>query len=139
VRRTLAPDNLTLDTQPSTINHLFAYDSASRLSNVSYSYLANSPLISQITYRSNSTTRMTTSKSYDFLNRLSQISSAPSASSVVSFGYSYNDANPRTRFTLEDGSYWVYEYDYLGQLTSGETLLGGRNSGCRAAIRVRLG
>jgi len=58
-----------------------------------YSYLANSHLISQITYRSNSTTRMTTTKSYDYLNRLQWISSALSASSALSFAYDYTDAN----------------------------------------------
>src|SRR5207244_8501557 len=85
-----------------------------------YTYLANSPLISQITFRSNSTTRMTTTKSYDFLNRLSQISSVPSVSSAVSFSYSYNSANQGTRVTMADNSYWLYDYDPLGQLRSGK-------------------
>lgn len=109
--------------------HTYAYDSASRLTNVSdgtynanYSYLANSPLVSQILYRSNSTTRMTTTKSYDYLNRLMQISSQPSAAgeAPISFNYALNDANQRTRVTHADGSYWVYEYDKLGQVTSGK-------------------
>jgi len=38
----------------------------------------------------------------------------------VSFDYLYNDANQRTRRTDPDGSYWLYEYDKLGQLTSGK-------------------
>lgn len=109
--------------------HTYAYDSASRLTNVSdgtynavYSYLANSPLVSQITYRSNTTTRMTTTKSYDYLNRLMQIASQPSAAgeAPISFNYALNDANQRTRVTHADGSYWVYEYDKLGQVTSGK-------------------
>jgi RHS repeat-associated protein len=109
--------------------HTYAYDSASRLTNVSdgtynasYSYLANSPLVSQITYRSNSATRMTTTKLYDYLNRLTEISSQPSATgeSPISFSYASNDANERTRMTHADGSYWVYEYDKLGQVTSGK-------------------
>jgi YD repeat-containing protein len=84
------------------------------------SYLADSPLISQITFKSNTTVRLTTTKTYDNPNRLTQISSAPSASSVVSFDYSYNNANQRTRVHLADGSFWVYEYDALGQMKSGK-------------------
>jgi RHS repeat-associated protein len=53
----------------------------------------------------------------DFLNRLSSISSAPSA---LSHTYSYNDANQRTRVNLADGSFWIYEYDKLGQVISGK-------------------
>lgn len=105
---------------------LYSYDNASRLSTVSdgtnnaaYSYVANSPLVSQIVFTSNSVTRMTTTKSYDYLNRLNSISSLPSASSAVSFGYNYNSANQRTRCTLADGSYWIYTYDARGQVTTG--------------------
>ncbi len=65
---------------------------------------------------------MTTSKSYDFLNRLQQISSAPGASGVspVTFNYAYNDAGQRTKRTETDASYWVYQYDSLGQVISGK-------------------
>jgi RHS repeat-associated protein len=63
---------------------------------------------------------MTTTKSYDFLNRLSSIYSAPSADSALSYSYSYNDANQRTRVNLADGSFWIYEYDKLGQVISGK-------------------
>jgi RHS repeat-associated protein len=42
-----------------------------------------------------------------------------SASSAVSFLYQYSAANQRTRATLNDGSYWVYQYDALGQVISG--------------------
>jgi len=85
-----------------------------------YEYLANSPLVSQITFRSNSVSAMTTTKQYDYLNRLLRISSLPAADSAVSFDYLYNEANQRTRRTDPDSSYWLYEYDKLGQLTSGK-------------------
>jgi len=62
---------------------------------------------------------MTTTKSYDYLNRLTAISSTPSAAAVVSFNYSYNQANQRTKDTLVDNSYWNCNYDALGQVTSG--------------------
>jgi len=66
-------------------------------------------------------TRMTTSKTYDDLNRLTQISSQPSAPYVlpVTYNYNYNQANQRTKNTLADGSYWNYGYDFLGQVTNG--------------------
>jgi hypothetical protein len=56
---------------------------------------------------------MTTTRQYDFLNRLQSVSSAPSAASAISFNYLYNDANQRTRRTESDSSYWVYQYDAL--------------------------
>jgi len=106
----------------------YGYDNASRLQTVSdgssdtatYSYVANSPLVSQITFKQSGTTRMTTTKQYDNLNRLTQISSVTSASSAVNFNYQYNNANQRTKNTLADGSYWIYQYDSLGQVTSGK-------------------
>ena len=64
---------------------------------------------------------MTTTKQYDYLNRLIAISSQPSGTGVppVSFNYAYNPANQRTQDKLADGSYWVYGYDSLGQVTNG--------------------
>src|SRR5207237_8734096 len=59
------------------LSYSYLYDAASRLTNVSdgtynasYSFLANSPLLSQITCRSNTTVRMTTANQYHFLNRV---------------------------------------------------------------------
>ena len=84
-----------------------------------YSYLANSPWVGQIAFANGGQTRMTTTKQYDYLNRLTSISSMPSAAAVVSFAYQYNSANQRTAATSTDGSYWTYGYDPLGQVTSG--------------------
>jgi YD repeat-containing protein len=55
------------------------------------------------------------------LNRLTAVASQPSGTGVppVSFNYAHNAANQRTQDTLADGSYWVYNYDSLGQVTSG--------------------
>ena len=63
---------------------------------------------------------MTTTKSYNYLNRLTAISSLGSARvpPAISFNYNYNPANQRTKNTLVDGSYWVYGYDSLGQVTN---------------------
>ncbi len=84
-----------------------------------YTCLVNSPLVGQIGF-TNATAWMTTTKQYDYLNRLTQISSTPSASSALSFSYGYNSANQRTNDTLADSSYWVYGYDALGQVISGK-------------------
>jgi RHS repeat-associated protein len=70
-------------------------------------------------FKQNNTTRMTTTKRYDSLNRLISSSSAPSAASGFNFIYSYNSADQRTRSTLADGNYWLYGYDSLGQVTNG--------------------
>jgi RHS repeat-associated protein len=107
----------------------YGYDNAGRLSTVTdgtlnstYSYLANSRLISQITHRQSSTVRMTETRQYDLLNRLTSIASVGTGSSpsLNSFAYQYNQANQRTRATLQDASFWIYEYDALGQVTSGK-------------------
>jgi YD repeat-containing protein len=105
----------------------YGYDNASRLQSISdginsatYSYLANSSLVSNIVFASNSTTAVTTWKNYDFLNRLTAITSVPGASGQwhPSYQYRYNAANQRTRATLYDNSYWLYGYDSLGQVTN---------------------
>ena len=54
---------------------------------------------------------MTTTKQYDYLNRLTSISSTPSNA----FSYLYNAANQRTMAWNWDSSYWRYNYDSLGQ------------------------
>ena len=110
------------------VRQAFGYDQASRLQSVKdgngnaagYSYVANSALVGQIAFTNGSVQQMTTTKTYDFLNRLTGIASTPVASPAVNFNYNYNAANQRTRNTLVDGSYWVYQYDVLGQVTSGK-------------------
>ena len=107
----------------------YGYDAASRLASAfsgtasaTYSYLANSPLVRQIAYTNSGALRMTTIKQYDYLNRLTKIVSTPVGSNTppFSFDYTYNTANQRTAVTNADGSYWVYQYDNLGQVTSGK-------------------
>ena len=107
----------------------YYYDVASRLQAVYdsngctayYNYLANSLLVSQIIFTNGGNWRMTKTKQNDYLNRLTQISSQPSALGLppIAFNYNYNAANQRTKNALADGSYWVYGYDSLGQVTNG--------------------
>jgi len=103
------------------------YDITSRLATVGdgtnaavYTYLANSALVGNIGFQHNGQTVMTTTKSYDYLNRLTAISSAAGSSPMASFNYNYNLANQRTASTNVDNSYWVYQYDSLGQVVSGK-------------------
>ncbi|MDR4507767.1 MAG: hypothetical protein MRJ65_05940 [Candidatus Brocadiaceae bacterium] len=115
-----------LNGSTSLASNSFTYDAASRLETVTsgshsaaYTYWPNSSLVNTITFRNGSNIRLTTTKTFDKLNRLTSISSVPSADSARSFDYSYNSANQRYRVGLDDGSYWMYQYDNLGQVTSG--------------------
>ena len=112
------------------LQHAFAYDGASRLQKVTdystgtpysawYNYVANSPLVAQILFTNNGSWRMTTTKQFDLLNRLTSISNLSIGSSPVGYSYDYNAANQRTRRTEANGSSWRYEYDSLGQVKAG--------------------
>ncbi len=110
---------------PSPITHNLTYDAASRLASVTsgthshtYAYQANTGQIATLTQKQATTTRLTTTKTYDALNRLTTSASVPSVSSVVQSSYTYNSANQRTRLTREDNTAWAYTYDPLGQLTT---------------------
>lgn len=109
-----------------TLNN-YTYDTAGRLATIgdgtnvaTYAYLANSRLPSQILFKQVSSTRLTTAKAYDFLDRVSTMLSTPSGTNMAatSFANFYNDLNQRTRETSSDGSGWNYGYDSIGQLAS---------------------
>ena len=130
---------------PNFITNAFAYDGISgRLASVThggysahYSYMDHSDLWNQLSFKQGSVTRMTTEKTYDKLNRLKSITSTPSGSGQLPFAYaaSYNNLNQRIQTTLDDGSYWIYEYDNFGQLVYANkyfvdgTLIPGQNYG----------
>lgn len=103
------------------------YDAAGRLGTVTfrndtfvYSYIQGSgSLVGGITARRNNNPVMTTTKNYDGLNRLTTISQRVGTNVVSSHAYAYNQADQRTRATREDGAYWDYSYDTLGQVVGG--------------------
>ena len=106
----------------------YGYDTAGRVQsltdgsyNANYTYAPWTMLVNTVSFQAG-TTRMTTFKQFDRLNRLQSIRSAPAASEVlpISHSYHYNQANQRDNAMLADGSYWVYEYDSLGQVKSGK-------------------
>jgi YD repeat-containing protein len=47
------------------------------------------------------------------------VTSTAGGAAVASQAYGYNTANQRIRKTEADGSYWIYEYDTLGQVIAG--------------------
>ncbi len=108
----------------------YTYDPASRMATVTdtsganiatYAYLPNSLLMDSLTFKNAGETRMTTTKTWDGLSRLESINNVLVGGTVVSsHNYLYNQANQRSKATLADGSYWEYEYDHLGQVTSGK-------------------
>jgi RHS repeat-associated protein len=111
----------------------YGYDLASRLNlvgdstnDVSYARLGNSDMIGTVTHKQGANTRLATARSYDYLNRLNSTFSTPSSSGQPVFGsaYVYNAANQRKRQGLGDGSYWMYEYDALGQVVAGRRYWG---------------
>ena len=54
------------------------------------------------------------------MNRLTGIQSSGTGFQPVYYSYQYNLANQRTAITNADNSYWLYQYDALGQVVSGK-------------------
>ncbi|HEY5910946.1 MAG TPA: RHS repeat-associated core domain-containing protein [Verrucomicrobiae bacterium] len=109
------------------IQQSFSYDASSRLQTVTdgpdsatYSYVDYSSLVRQIDFAHNAQVVMSTTKQYDWLNRLTNITTVDaSLQTLDSHAYGYNSANQRTNCALADSSFWVYQYDVLGQVISG--------------------
>lgn len=89
---------------------------ADGVDSATYAYLQNSPHAESVAFNHNGFTALTTTKHFDFLNRVTSI--LPSPAIGQSFEYSYNQANQRTVTTLSDNSFWGYQYDGLGQISS---------------------
>ena len=85
-----------------------------------YSYLANGELVEQIIFKHSGNALMSIVRTFDKLNRLTGIENRVNGNLVAGFGYQYNSANQRTQMTLGDQSYWLYGYDYAGQVNSGK-------------------
>ena len=105
---------------------VFGYDSASRLQSVddgtysaTYDYITNSKWWEVLTFKAGSTLRATTVRQFDNLDRVRWISTSSAGAASLKFDYGYNALGQRTHRTDSDGSYWVYQYDSLGQVTSG--------------------
>lgn len=109
----------------------YGYDGASRLHTVTmggisatYTPQPNSNLIGQIDFANGGQAVMATTKQYDFLDRLTSISTTPAGqmTPVSSSAYAYNGVGQRVEQAREDGSHWSYGYDDYGQLSRGNRL-----------------
>ena len=94
-------------------------DTTSTPYSAAYSYFDNFSLVDHIDFAKSGSTVVTTKEMWDCLNRLTNIITTNGASAVSSSAYRYNQANQRTNVTTADSSYWVYQYDSLGQVQSG--------------------
>jgi len=109
----------------------YTYDTAGRLWKVSdgsveaaYGYAANSSLVSSLTLTNSGAAGSVANRVWDRLGRLMSVSTRAYGSGApglpFGFEYQYNRAHHRTWMKLADGSYWVYQYDALGQVISGK-------------------
>ncbi len=109
---------------------VYSYDAAGRLGTVAdganafaYGYAPGVPnQVATVTANNGTANVLTTTKTYDGLDRLLSISAAPSSALQApssAHTYAYNARNQRTRATLADDSYWDYTYDTLGQVIGG--------------------
>ena len=120
-------DSVTVSGLSSSVENSYGYDAYGRLSSVGsgvysadYGYAPSSDLLQTTTCYSNFTTVLTTSRIRDFGTRLRNVQNLANGSVVTSHTYAYDALNRRTRATLEDNSYWQYDYDDRDELTSAQ-------------------
>lgn len=75
----------------------YGYGSASRLASVTsgdesveYGYLTNSPLVETVISKRNGSTVLTTTKAYDYQNRLTATQSVAGGTAVSEYAYAYS-------------------------------------------------
>jgi RHS repeat-associated protein len=108
------------------VQQSFGYDASyGRMQSVSsgiysawYGYMPNSDFLQTATCKSNSTTALTTTRTWEYGSRLSGIANVANGTTVTSHSYLYDSLNRRWKATLEDGSYWQYGYNDRDELTS---------------------
>jgi len=104
----------------------YGFDGSGRISSIvdgsssaTFAYVANSPLLQQIQLKQGAFTALTVSRQYDRWSRLQAQTAVGGISGSIGQEYTFNSAGQRVRANLMDGSYWVYEYDALGQVRTG--------------------
>ena len=110
------------------IVHHYGYDDRGRMASVRqderaahYSYDDQSGALVSTRFETAGKPIAETAREFDALGRLTHISTRSlnqHGDFYQSFDYSYNATNQRTRVETEDGSYWDYRYDDLGQVIS---------------------
>jgi RHS repeat-associated protein len=104
----------------------YGYDAYGRMSVVSngiysatYAYLANSDLLQTTTSKSNTTTVLTATRTWETGPRLRSIANSVNGTIVTSHEYQYDPLDRRKGALLEDGSRWQYDYNDRDELTGG--------------------
>jgi RHS repeat-associated protein len=83
---------------------------------VTYGYHPASGLLGTTSY--NGTTAV--ARVYDALGRTQSVTTTPASGVAQSYAYTYDSLSRRTRVTREDASYWAFDYNDRGELTSGK-------------------
>ena len=109
------------------LTNQYTYDAFSRYSNIvngiylaNYTYAPNSSLLASVQVREDGNERLARSFTYDKLARLTRIGNDTNGTAVSNLEYVHNKANQRIVRKETDSSRWLYQYDDLGQLTSGK-------------------
>jgi len=109
-----------------TLHHDFGYDGYGRLNMVSngaqaaiYSYLPGTDRLQSTAFHSSGSPVMTTTRAWQFGERLQSIANVANAAAVSSHCYLYDAIHRRTQANMEDGSVWKYDYDDRNELTAG--------------------
>jgi hypothetical protein len=71
-------------------------------------------------FQNDSTAVLTTSRTWDFGQRLRTIKNVAGGVTVTSHDFLYDRLNRRTEAYLEDRSIWKYDYNDRDELTAGE-------------------
>lgn len=104
------------------------------VNSLTYTRLANSRLVEQIAFATNSTTVMTTSNGYDYRDRAANIAS--SSSSLSAFDNKCDPANQRTQQVFNTGSgNWSTHNDYHADGNGNITYLVSGSQANAAAYR----
>jgi RHS repeat-associated protein len=129
----LRRSTLTVKSGTSTVQSVgYGYDDASRLETVTsgdslatYGYLTNSPLVETVSFSHNGNTVMTSGKTFDFANRLTEATTVSGTATVNRHEAKYTPLNQRDRIDREDGGYWEYDYNAKGEVERGQRFVAG--------------
>ncbi len=92
---------------------------ASGTASAAYTRRTGTRQIESVTFADSSTTRLTQTRTYDDLHRLTGVTSQNGAPLAAS-GYTLDVSGRRARTVLADGTWWQYTYDTHGQVTAAE-------------------
>jgi len=109
--------------------NVLGYDALSRLSTVTrgsfvttYTYKPHSSLLSGLQHTAGAITTGSAAYTHDNLDRVKSLTwtmNPGGTPTTDAFAYRYDAKGHRDRATDPDGSYWKFQYDTLGQVTSG--------------------